>query len=390
MIKTLGIGWHLGVPSGWGTYGTNLSLQLAQKGIEPALLFTSKRPALTKEQADVLLPYLERNRSTYGPEVQEGAGIFDFPILHALSDMLDHFPDHTRIKGKPEFGVVFFESAVIPKANLDHAERFALIITGSTWNSEILRRQGFDRVAYCPQGIDHSLFYPGPRTGYFRDRFAIFTGGKLEYRKGQDLVVAAFKRFYERHPDALLVTAWHSPWPGLAAAGLSKSPYTTSVPGVTPDGQLDVKTWLRANGIPDEAHFDPGMLPNAATAPMLRELDLAVFPNRCEGGTNLVAMECMACGVPVVLSRNTGHLDIIQDGNCYPLELQIPMGAVTNRPDLDGWGESSIDELVMHMEKAYDDRADARARGAAGAAFMKSWDWSTQVDRLIATITPLC
>ena len=28
--------------------------------------------------------------------------------------------------------------------------------------------------------------------------------------------------------------------------------------------------------------------------------------------------------------------------------------------------------------------------GDAGAAFMKSWDWSTQVERLIATITPYC
>jgi hypothetical protein len=27
------------------------------------------------------------------------------------------------------------------------------------------------------------------------------------------LVILAFKRFAARHPDATLVTAWHSPWP---------------------------------------------------------------------------------------------------------------------------------------------------------------------------------
>ena len=45
---------------------------------------------------------------------------------------------------------------------------------------------------------------------------------------------------------------------------------------------------------------------------VLRRADVALFPNRCEGGTNLVAMEAAAVGVPVVLSANTGHLDVIR------------------------------------------------------------------------------
>jgi glycosyltransferase involved in cell wall biosynthesis len=388
MFKTLGIGWQVGVPSGWGTYGLNLAIQLARKGVEPALLYVAERPSLTQAQADVLVPLMQRH-AAWARQMKE-QGTFDFPVLYALGDALSQPPEFVNLKGRPEVGVVFFESGVVPQANLAAADRFALIVTGSSWNTEVLQRHGFARAVYCPQGVDLDLFHPGPRTGFFRDRFAVFSGGKLEYRKGQDLVVAAFKRFYERHPDALLVTAWHNPWPKVAAEGLSRSPYTVGAPGVTADGKLDAAQWLRANGLPDAAFFDPGPQANAAMPPLLRELDLAVFPNRCEGGTNLVAMECMACGVPTVLSRNTGHLDLIQDGNCYPLELQIPMGAVTNRPDLDGWGESSIDELVMQMERAYDDRAEARKRGDAGAAFMTSWGWSAQVDRLIAAITPYC
>ena len=45
----------------------------------------------------------------------------------------------------------------------------------------------------------------------------------------------------------------------------------------------------------------------------LRRADVALFPNRCEGGNNLVAMESIASGVPVILSANTGHLDIIAE-----------------------------------------------------------------------------
>ena len=40
-----------------------------------------------------------------------------------------------------------------------------------------------------------------------RERFLIFSGGKMELRKGQDIVLAAFKIFARRHPEATLVTA---------------------------------------------------------------------------------------------------------------------------------------------------------------------------------------
>jgi glycosyltransferase involved in cell wall biosynthesis len=388
MIQRLGIGWQIGVPSGWGTYGTNLAIQLARRGIEPAALFVAERPDLTEAQAAVLVPVLERH--PHWARIVQGSGSLDFPLLHSLGDKLYQLPEFARLKGSVDIGVAFFESAAIPPANLAAAERFALIVAGSAWNAEVLRRHGVSGVASCPQGVDLALFNPGPRSGFFKDRYTVFSGGKLEYRKGQDLAVAAFKRFRQRHTDALLVTAWHNPWPGEAAAFLSRSPHVAGAPGLRADGRLDVAGWLQANGLPDDAHFDAGPMPNAAMPSLLRELDLAVFPNRCEGGTNLVAMECMACGVPVVLSRNTGHLDLIRDDTCYALDLQIPMGAVTGRPELEGWGESSIEELVSRMEQAYADRDAARARGAAAAAFMRSWDWSDQVDALLSALAPVC
>ena len=110
------------------------------------------------------------------------------------------------------------------------------------------------------------------------------------------------------------------------------------------------------------------------------------MPSRCEGGTNLVAMECMASGVPVILSRNTGHLDLIREGACYSLDFQIPMGAVTGRAQWEGWGESAIDEMVAKLESIYTDRAEAARRGAAAADFMQGWGWPAQVDRLLTAI----
>ncbi len=381
----MGIGWQIGVPSGWGVYGVNLALELARLGIEPEIFFAQPNIALTPEQAHVLSSHLSRQPANLAA-FRAGPVRLGAPMLHALGDKLD-LPDQLAgLGGVPDIGIVFFESTQIPPANIEKAKRFAAIVAGSAWNAEVLQGHGLQSVRNCPQGVDLELFKPGPKLGRFASRFAVFSGGKLEYRKGQDLVVAAFKQFYQRHSDALLVTAWHNPWP-QAAKSLGMSTHTTSAPETGADGRLNVAAWLNANGLPSESFVDLGALQNAQTPNVLREVDVALFPNRCEGGTNLVAMEAMACGVTTILSNNTGHHDLIRHDNCYALDMQLPIGALTGRKDLEGWGESTIDEIVSKLESAYADRDDRLMRGVAANNFMKDWGWSSQIGRLVAAIS---
>ena len=110
-------------------------------------------------------------------------------------------------------------------------------------------------------------------------------------------------------------------------------------------------------------------------------MDVALFPNRCEGGTNVVAMEAMACGVPCILSANSGHLDIISDDNCYPLTEQAPMPAEDDPADV--WRESSLDEIIECLERVYTDRDDAARRGSAGSEFMTGLSWHAQVRKIV-------
>jgi glycosyltransferase involved in cell wall biosynthesis len=122
---------------------------------------------------------------------------------------------------------------------------------------------------------------------------------------------------------------------------------------------------------------DLGTIPNAQMAAVLREMDVAIFPNRCEGGTNQVAMECMACGIPVILSQNTGHLDLIEYDTCYPLELQRPLeGAAAGFGAVPGWGESSVDELEDNLDRIYVDRKAARMRGQRAAEKLSDLTWA--------------
>ena len=94
-------------------------------------------------------------------------------------------------------------------------------------------------VKVISEGVDPSLFCPGPKSGLLSaDKFHIFTGGKIEFRKAQDLVLLAFRRFHEKRSDSVLVTAWHSPWPQLVGR-VSRASYRPPSSSAA-NGMLDI------------------------------------------------------------------------------------------------------------------------------------------------------
>jgi glycosyltransferase involved in cell wall biosynthesis len=180
-------------------------------------------------------------------------------------------------------------------------------------------------------------------------------------------------------PDALLIAGWHNHWPeGARSIDASRRAAPLAFRA---DGTPDSAAWVAANGIRAEQFLDLGVVPNALMPAILREADAALFPNRCEGGTNLVAMEAMACGVPCILSANTGHLDLIKDGTALALTDQRPI------PTAPGWCESDIEEILAALETLYTDRARAAAIGAAGAELLAGLTWAktaSEIKRIIS------
>ena len=153
-------------------------------------------------------------------------------------------------------------------------------------------------------------------------------------------------------------------------------------------GRIDVKAWAAASGINPEQVLDLGQVPNALMAPVLRQMDVALFPNRAEGGTNLVAMECMACGVPVILAANTGHLDLITETNCYALGRQRPVAAeAIGIRQTAGWGESDLEEIDACLERVFADRAEATRRGGAAAAMLANLSWTRTAAQVKALVS---
>ncbi|MCA3344611.1 MAG: glycosyltransferase family 4 protein [Roseomonas sp.] len=375
MTQRVVIHWGLSSLHGWGVYGLNLASAWAGDArMEAATDYEIVPKLITLDplQWHALASFRSRSANLRAQLLRQKAEpiTLNAVLLTALGNDLQPQPGPHRgaLMGRPSFGTVFFERETLgPKAR-ESLARHAAIIAGSSWNAEVLRAHGAPAVELVLQGIDPALFHPAPRRGLFPGRFVVFSGGKLEARKGQDNVIAAWRIFAERRPDALLVAAWHNHWPD-GARGIDASRRAKPLP-FRADGAPDVVAWVAANGIRAEQFLDLGVVPNALVPAVLREADAALFPNRCEGGTNLVAMEAMACGVPTILSANSGHLDLLQDGAALALTDQRPI------PSVSGWRESSIEEILAALETLYTDRAKAREIGAAGAKLLAGLTWA--------------
>jgi glycosyltransferase involved in cell wall biosynthesis len=379
--------WVASSLSGWGVYGLNLAQQWATDAeVRPVFIAVSDSLRLDPLRAARLEVVLGESAAV-ARELRERSD-HDLPVegiaIHALGNGLRGRP--VRIKANAHLASVFLEDTALDADARSRAARFELFIAGSRWNAELLRAAGIEPVACVLQGIDPSLFHPAPASGLFGNRFLVFSGGKLEPRKGQDLVLKAFKLFASRHPEAVLVTAWHSPFPMLAAAvgreyGLSPVPFNEQ-------GGIEVVRWAVANGLKEHQIFDAGLVDNAMMPMVLREMNAALFMNRCEGGTNLAAMECMACGIPTILSGNTGHLDLARDGASIVLKRQGRPRAPEGIHGIEGWGESDEEEAAMALESIYSDRAKAAEIGRRGAALLAELSWARQMGLLKAAIRP--
>jgi glycosyltransferase involved in cell wall biosynthesis len=368
--KAVWLSWELNSKSGWGILGLNLFFQWATRAdITPIMAATISGDALwtvdplrlsaVSNAIAVSNDFVDVVAKTPGPRVD-----LDGTVIDPLSQS----DGPTRIFGKRNIGRCIFDSA-----NIAYFERnlgkFDALLCGSSWNADIVRERTGRAVNVILEGIDPSLFCPGPRSGVMdADKFYIFSGGKVELRKGPDLVLRAFKEFSSRHDNAILVTAWHSPWPRISVGFKG----TLDAPLELDDkGFVNIKKWVTDNGIDPSRVVEILSTPNQLMPTLLREMHVALQPSRAEPCTNLPAMEAMACGVPVIVGDNTGMKDLITEDNCVCLCEQGVVPQSSRSYPTTGWGESSVDEILEALEMLYADQHRREAIGATGARWIR-------------------
>jgi glycosyltransferase involved in cell wall biosynthesis len=179
-------------------------------------------------------------------------------------------------------------------AMLGAVDRFVVLNQESAAELQAL---GLGQVPAClvPNGVDARRFTPAElaerailraRLSLSQDEPIALFVGRLERRKGLDIILAAWAELVRR-ADA----------PRLLIAG----------PG-------EVGPWLReaqAHGVERWVTFLGG---RADVADLYRAADLLVFPSRAEGCPNVV-LEAMASALPVVATDAAGNREVVgEDG----------------------------------------------------------------------------
>ncbi len=276
----------------------------------------------------------------------------DVPVIQAIQggNLLPWGPQVPSVR---RIGYTFFEDNILsPRSIRNGDEHFDVVVAGSRWCEEVLQSYGLRKTRTIIQGVDPAIFHPrGEGKDYFKDRFVIFSGGKFELRKGQDLVLSAFRHLSQKYDDVLLVISWFNAWPA-SMKSMSASPY---IRFEAPNGDYPgfIRRLLTANGIAPEKVLSLPPKPNVMMARIYGNTDIGLFPNRCEGGTNLVLMEYMACGKPVIASFNSGHRDILTDENALVVRRMKKMNLLRDGAPTAVWDDPDLDEVVEKLEWAY-------------------------------------
>ncbi len=210
------------------------------------------------------------------------------------------------------------------------AKRANVIVSTRANLDEVRGWMRLDQLALhaIPYPVRLPQVSPMPRTGTPRVTFV----GRLEPRKGPELVLRAVPKVLAAVPDARFTFVGRD----------------VVAPGAMPSSGWLLREAQRL-GVAGAIELT-GQLDRAGVEQQLRRATVCTFPSRWESFGNAVA-EASAVGRPAVVSDIPAFRDLVQDG---------VTGRIVQLDDHDGWAEALI-ELLR-------DRERAQAAGEAGAA----------------------
>ncbi|WP_169979010.1 glycosyltransferase family 4 protein [Tautonia rosea] len=154
-----------------------------------------------------------------------------------------------------------------------------------------------DRLYLMNPGVDTGWFKPADRDPGVRDRLGwgdrpvVLTVGRLQERKGHDVMIRAFKEIVRDVPDAL---------------------YAIVGDGECASSLLELVT---SKGLEHHVRFH-GSLDDYAMRECYQQCDLFVLPNRTVGrdieGFGIVLLEAQACGKPVIAGASGGTAETMK------------------------------------------------------------------------------
>ena len=296
---------------------------------------------------------------------------FPAPLLTMVQsiNMLPLWP-HLRSASRNVGIAVPCEALELPRYILNAHRYFDRLISNSSWSASMIQEAGFSDVTTIIHGAGPG-FTPGPFRLHRRDApFIIFSAGKLELRKSQDIVIQAVGHMMREHKDVQFICDWYNPWPETAksiqATQLFQKYQGKSTVSIMRACGIDFARtrMLQTESSTVEEH-------EAEKLEAMRSCDVGVFPNRAEACCNALMREVMACGKPVVALYAHSQADVLDKDDPCICTSYDPLIISNGKYATSEWFEPNLDEFIAKLEWVYANRDKSRAIGAANADRLK-------------------
>lgn len=260
----------------------------------------------------------------------------------------------------------------------------AIPVAMSKFANDELAAIGLDPV-YVPLAVDTRAYRPTPeidvgsavvdvRTMFNipADSFAVLMVAMNKDpsdRKGFNEAFRAFGKFYESHPDAVLVV--HSDHTGAMGSGINLERLARHA-GIPQDALVLTSAYARLLGVP--ARMMAGLFTAA---------DVLLCPSRGEG-FGVPMIEAQACGTPVIASDFSAQSELVGDG--WKVGGQLTYDA----PQDASYRIADIGDIVEALEECYDRQSIVSSDKARAFALGYDVDvvWSENWQPLLASLAP--
>ncbi len=269
-------------------------------------------------------------------------------------------------------GFPIFELDRLTPAEIHSIKSLDRVVTCSKWAAEIVRRDTNVETSVVPLGVDREVFsaaVPPPTSPY---RF--ITAGKLEYRKGHDVVIEAFDKAFGPDDDVQLLMCCDNPF-------------------LTPQQTKSWHTYASSKKTGGKIKFAPRQASQNDLAKLMQSAHCGVFPARAEGW-NLELLEMMACNRPVITTNYSAHTEFANSSNSYLVEvseLEIAMDGTQFFKGQGKWAKldaTHINRVAAYMKELYIGR-NILSQNAAGVETAKKFSWSNTARNLINVLSTL-
>lgn len=264
------------------------------------------------------------------------------------------FALHERIGKGKNVALPFFELDKFTEKTKRSIQSQDHIIVPSNWAFDIIRDQVksfWSEISVIPMGVDTNFFRP---MNLFSDKpYRFLNIGKIEIRKGHDILCDLFNSAFTEEDDVTLYISWDNPFMSPA----------------------DKQQWVdmyKNSKLGEKIHFiprQPSVLGEYWAA------DCLIQPSRAEA-ICLPILEAMACGKPVITTNYSGMTAFCDKDNSYLVDIDglepARDGAFFHSDSLEtgGWasfGDKQFTQFVEYMRFCYTNKVSTNKNGLVTA-----------------------